>query len=122
MAIIIKKQTNLIIRRGLDFPLSFNIALDLTGYTSIAECRESTDPASDLICNLGATVGTYNAETGVTPVSLLVTRDITAAITDAKGYWSLVLVSGDDIAEAYVEGQVTFKNDPTGATSDDLPT
>lgn len=118
MAIIIKKQTNLTIRRGLDYPLTFLLTGDFSAYTAIAECREAANPTSTLICNLGASVGTYDSQNNQTPVSILVARAVTATITQSRGYWSLVLITDDDVAEAYVAGLISFIDDPTGAISD----
>ena len=122
MAVVQRKKYLITVYRGLDYPQTFFVPGDYSGYEALAECRETEAPSSTLICNLNATIGTYDPITGRTPCSILITRDISAKIAQEKGYWSYVMIEPvADIAQQYISGIIVFADDPTGDTLDDLP-
>jgi len=88
-----------------------NDAVDLTGWTGIAQIREAMSPESVLIANIVVTIA--NAALG--KINLYIAQANTK-VCQATGVWDLALTNAADLTDTYVYGNITFSLVPsTGA-------
>lgn len=89
-------------------------SFSLSGYTHLAEFRQTPDLNSNVLFTLSTANGKI---TQVVSTDSVVTFQISAANTADLGgqtiYWSWKLTSGGGLTDDWVEGPVTIKTTPT---------
>lgn len=111
-------KQSLRIRKGVDFPFTFEIdidgtVLDLTGATVLSQIRESQNRIAELITDFTVVV-TSGAETGyLSDITLSLTDTQTAAIEQSEGFYDVLVIDGGGNDTYYLEGHVTFVGSTT---------
>jgi len=107
-------QFDITVRKQRDFVMHVylrdvnNDAIPLTGWSGIAEVRETSSPDSKLI--FAFTVSAADIAAG--KITVFGSKVITQICQDT-GYWDLVLTNPDGMSDTYIMGNVTFVTMPT---------
>jgi len=103
---------NIVIVRGEDYSLSFNVTVDsvvqtFTGGTAYAQIRESESRASTLIADFTTAIDVAGE------VTITLSDTLSAAITQDLGYYDVVIrdSGGNDVY--YLKGRVTVDGSVT---------
>jgi hypothetical protein len=85
-----------------------NDPIDLTGWTGVAQIRETAKPDSPLIMNLTVTVADATAG------KVVITGDkADTKVCQDTGRWDLVMTNADGKSDSYLIGNATFITVPT---------